>query len=236
MPLLFLPGTSGSFIAPVAAVVIMVLTLSLVEAFFVLPQHLAHLRPGPPRRLSPRRVTDRLREIVGGRIDRFADGRLRRMVGVSVAYPVATMVLAAGLLLASLALVTNGVVRFVFFPAIEGNFIAASLEMPEGTAAARTLSVAESIASAVEPAAERLAARVQARPEEIVEAVAITVATAPSEGGPDEGGGSQPSHVATIEVKVQDAEARASAASNFSDLWREEVGEIAGVRTLTFSG
>ncbi|HET6564444.1 MAG TPA: efflux RND transporter permease subunit, partial [Xanthomonadales bacterium] len=42
VPLLFMPGTLGKFWWPLPAVVITVLALSLVEALYILPAHLAH--------------------------------------------------------------------------------------------------------------------------------------------------------------------------------------------------
>ena len=64
VPLLFMPGTTGKFWWPLPAVVITVLAMSLLEALFILPAHLAHSssrprtagrasgdgREGPPRR------------------------------------------------------------------------------------------------------------------------------------------------------------------------------------------
>ena len=50
VPLLFLPGTFGQFLGPIAAVVICVLVLSLFDSFFfILPKHLSHLRVEGPR-------------------------------------------------------------------------------------------------------------------------------------------------------------------------------------------
>src|SRR5690606_9439854 len=43
-PLLFLPGETGQFWWPLPAVVIVILGVSLVEAFFILPSHLGHIR------------------------------------------------------------------------------------------------------------------------------------------------------------------------------------------------
>ncbi|MEQ8573124.1 MAG: efflux RND transporter permease subunit, partial [Fulvivirga sp.] len=44
IPLLFLPGETGKFWQPLPAVVIVILALSLVEALFILPAHLGHLK------------------------------------------------------------------------------------------------------------------------------------------------------------------------------------------------
>lgn len=46
VPLMFIPGETGKFWAPLPVVVIIVLLISLFEALFILPAHLAHLRAG----------------------------------------------------------------------------------------------------------------------------------------------------------------------------------------------
>ncbi|MGR3435347.1 MAG: efflux RND transporter permease subunit, partial [Shimia sp.] len=168
LPLLYLPGAAGSFISPVAAVVIMVLALSLVESFLILPQHLAHIRTGDPRKFSPRRLSDAARRGVGGRIDRFADTRLRAAVGYAVRRPLVIVAGAVGLLFASLSLLSSGTTKFTFFPEIEGEFLTANLELPEGTALARTEVRAEALLAALDRATRRLAAEIGADPEAVV--------------------------------------------------------------------
>ncbi len=44
LPLLFIPGIMGQYWSPMPMVVITVLALSLLEALFILPSHLAHIR------------------------------------------------------------------------------------------------------------------------------------------------------------------------------------------------
>src|SRR6056297_3581215 len=44
VPLLFMPGETGKFWQPLPAVVIVILAVSLLEALFILPSHLAHLK------------------------------------------------------------------------------------------------------------------------------------------------------------------------------------------------
>ncbi len=235
LPLLFLPGTSGSFIAPVAAVVIMVLVLSLVESFFVLPQHLSHLRDGPPWRFSLRRLTDGLREQVGGRIDRFAQTRVRGAVGYAVRRPLVVIVACVGVLLGAVSLLANGQVRFVFFPDIEGNLLTASLELPEGTALDATKARADQLEAALTRATETLSGQIGTPPEQIVQAVAISIGFGAA-GGPDGGSGSGAPNAARIEARLQDSETRSFPAARLADLWRDAAGEIPGTRQLTFSG
>ena len=216
VPLLFLPGSSGSFIAPVAAVVIMVLTMSLLESFFVLPQHLAQLKMGAPRRYSPRRVTDTLRRYTGRAIDRFADGPMRRVARFSVRRPVFMVCFCLGILAGSLSAMTSGLVRFVFFPEIEGNTVEARLVLPAGTAAPRTRAEAEHIAEAAQRAAETIAEQnggVDAG--DILRHTAISVGFTAASGGP-EGGTSSAANEARVSVRIEDAETRTFAAQNFA--------------------
>ena len=235
VPLLFLPGTSGSFIFPVAAVVIMVLVMSLLESFFILPQHLSHIGTGPPRRFSPRRLTDSLRKRVGAGIERFADGPMQRIARFSVAQPVFTICLCFALLAGSVSALTSGTVRFVFFPEIEGNTVSARLVLPAGTAAPRTQAEAERIAKAATRAAQTIADETDNTAfEDVLKATAISVGFKPASGDP-EGGGTAAANEAKVDLRIQDAKRRAFAAQRFADLWRKETGEIPGARELVFS-
>ncbi len=235
VPLLFLPGASGSFISPVAAVVIMVLAMSLLESFFVLPQHLAGLGMAPPRRFSPRRLTETLRGYTGRGIDRFADGPMRRIAGFSARRPFFTVCLCLGILAASLSAMTSGLVRFVFFPEIEGNTVEARLVLPAGTAAPRTLAEARRIAEAAGRAAESVAAENESvEPEDVLQNTAISIGFTAASGDP-QGGGGGAANEATVELRIEDAETRTFSARNYADAWRRETGEVPGARELVFS-
>ncbi|SHH93716.1 efflux RND transporter permease subunit [Marivita hallyeonensis] len=233
-PLLFLPGTSGSFIAPIAAVVIFVLLMSLVESFFILPQHLAHLSTDDPRRYSPRRVTDALRNRIGGALDRFSDGPVRKAAAFSARQPLFVILTCIGILVASFALLASGTVRVVFFPEIEGNFIASTVELPSGTGSERTQDVAGNVAEAANRAAETLAQDLGVEPGQIIQATAIAVGFAPGTGDPESGGSGSPNR-ATVDIKIEDAETRTFAAERLENLWRQEVGDVPGARQLSFS-
>ena len=53
VPLMFIPGETGKFWAPLPVVVILVLSLSLIESLFILPAHLAHARAGGRKSRGP---------------------------------------------------------------------------------------------------------------------------------------------------------------------------------------
>lgn len=236
VPLLFIPGASGSFIAPIAAVVIMVLTLSLLEAFFVLPQHLSGIRPGPARHgWSPRRLTEPLRNMVGGRVERFADGPLRGIVRFSAGHPWLPIAFSLALFALSVGLIAGGWVKVTFFPQIEGNFVTAEVELPESASDTETLERSESVAAAIPAAAEAMAGRSGMAVEAVVEGTAVAIGFSTSQGGPDGGGAPGARNVATITAKLADASGREWAASDFERAWQEATGEVAGLKSLSFS-
>ncbi|MDN2567829.1 efflux RND transporter permease subunit [Aquibium sp. A9E412] len=234
VPLLQLPGASGGFIAPIAAIVIFVLSLSLVESFFILPRHLASVQPGPPRALSPRRLTEPLRNAVGGRIERFADGPLRRIVGFATRRPLFVVALALALLVASAGLLAGGWVKFVFFPQVEGNFVSAEIELPESAEESETLARARVVADAVDAAAARVARDWPVAAGDVVEGTAIAIGFSARPAGPGAAAGGR-RNVATVTVKLRDAGARQFDAGDFRRAWAAEVGPVPGVKTLSFS-
>ncbi|MEL6517614.1 MAG: efflux RND transporter permease subunit [Pseudomonadota bacterium] len=230
VPLLFLPGASGSFIFPVAAIVIMVLTLSLIESFFVLPQHLSHIHPGKaPRAWSPRRLTDPARRLVGGNVDRFADTGLRDAIKFSVRHPMIIIATAIAVLVGSLGLLMGGHVKFVFFPSIEGNFVTAEIELAESVSEQVTLERAQVLRDAIPGVAEQLGDEHGIDEGTLIQGVTTTIGFA---AGTD---GQGAANVARVTLKLVDAAERPFGASAVQAAWRAAVGPVPGARSVEFS-
>lgn len=231
-PLLLVPGASGSFIGPVAAVVIFVLALSLVESFFILPRHLKPIRLKPPRRFSPRRLTDAARTHVDRGFRRFSGGPLDRAVRFSIRHPVVVIAGCLASLILTMGLIEGGKVRFEFFPQIEGNFVTAELRMPDGTSEDATLEAALAVAEAARAAAETLGDAA------VLERTGITIGFATgggTGGGPGGEDSSATGSTARISAQLADAAVREITAQAYTDAWRGAVGEVPGARELLFS-
>ena len=228
-PLLFLPGSSGSFIGPIAAVVIYILVLSLIECFFILPHHLRGIRLTQPRRYSPRRVTEKVRNFVDRGFTRFRDGPLRRIVGGSVRHPLFAIVTCVAIGVVTIGFISGGVVRFVFFPSIEGNFVTAQVQLPEGTSQAETLTRADQFIAAADTAAEELGT------PDLLETVAVQIGFSTGGGGGGGETGPVTGSTATIEAKLADASGREIRAEAFKTAWRDAVGSVPGARVVVFS-
>ena len=254
LPLFFVPSSVGAMAEAIPVVVISVLLLSLVESLLVLPNHLSRLS----RRISPgagersaggssgpgaRLVAGlhkRVRAGVNRGLERFVNGPLDRLLHIATARPGIVISAGAGILIVTIALIPAGIVGVAFTPTVEGNLVTASLEMPEGAPQARTASVAQELEDAGHRAAGRLSAGLSERAEPLLTGVAITVGGTPttlgsaivaSDGVPESG---PRAHIATVQFRLLDAQRRTITASAFQLAWREEAGEIAGYRSLSF--
>ncbi|MBS3804243.1 MAG: efflux RND transporter permease subunit [Oleiphilaceae bacterium] len=236
VPLLFMPGTSGQFVSQIAAIVIFTLALSLTESFFVLPHHLAHLREGPPRWFSPRRLAEPLRQRVDQGLHVFANGPLRRTVTGSVNHPVFAVACALAVLLAASGLLAGGYVKFVFFPEIEGNYVSATLEIPQNSPESLTLETAQRIEASAQTAAEKIAERYNLEVSEVLSASLLSVGASPrSEDPGEQQRAGTKANFARVTSRIMAADIRPFQAVEFEDAWRQASPEIAGARQLSFS-
>ncbi len=233
VPILLVPGLFGQFLGQVSAVVIVLLFLSLVESLFVLPRHLSHLSDDPPGRFSPRRLADPVRDRVAASLRRFSTGPLKKAMQFVVLRPVMVLLIGFGILFAAQSLTASGYVKFIFFPAVEGDYVTAELELAEGTSEEQTRRFAQQIENAAASAIEDVTNResgLQGVLWQIAEPLGGNEANAT--GG---AAGASSGNKAFIVARMQDSSARDFSARQFERAWRERVGRIPGAEKLTFT-
>ena len=216
------------------------LVISLVESLFILPAHLAHL-PGPDWR--PTNMVDRFFAGTQGMVERglqtFIEGPLDRALRFTTAQPLVIVAGAIGALIVSVSLVPAGLIAVIFADVVEGDFVTASLEMPDGTPASRTWEVARDLEASGLRVIERLSAEQPEGSPDLLDGGILIVGQRPRlEGG---GVASQPSlnpeaNVATVEFKLISAQERDITTTEVAQAWRDEVGILPYVRGVVFSG
>jgi len=143
LPFFFLDGRLGKFIWQMAFVVVFSLLFSLVEAFLILPSHLAPskvLLPG--QKSTP--VRKRIDAIIHHLTHRIYAPVLRRALKnkwVTVATPIAFVLLTVGL-------VGGGIIGMTFFPFIDRDSVPVNISLVAG----RQESDTDSILAAIEEA------------------------------------------------------------------------------------
>lgn len=246
MPLLFVYGIYGKFIRVIPIVVISILSVSLVEALLILPAHLAGGRHRYGKGHKPGPVA-RFQGFIRTRLDNFVRNRFIRFVDLAVSWRYVTVAAALAVLLLAIGYVQGGFIKFSLMPSVEADNVWASLSMPQGTDVEQTRRVVERIEAAAERVREKIdAERLEILEEEpdqfrsVFEHIATSIGEQPFTSG--EGGGppvtaDTGSHAAEVNIQLLESEHRGGRYSSekIEQMWRDEVGEIPGVSSLTFS-
>ena len=239
-PVLFIPGGIGEIWRALPIMIIAMLLISLVESLLILPNHLSHLHgPGWVPAGGVERFFARSQGFVERQMKRFVDGPLDRALHFATGQPLVTLAGAVALLIVSVSLLPAGIVSSSFADVVEGDFVTATLEMPDGTPAERTFEVAGELAAA----GRRVIARFQNdRPDgepPLLSSVTVTVGRGPRV----EGGGLVPEptlntepNVGAVEFKLLGAQNRQLSTGEIVRAWRNEVGLLPYVRGVTYSG
>lgn len=219
-PLTVLQGDIGNVLKFIPMVLIMTLSVSLIEAFLILPNHLRHSLDHyhEPRGLR-RRVEQAMewaREHVAGRAADFA---------IEWRYAAAGSILL--LLLVSVAAIAGGFLKFKAFPDLDGDVVQARLLLPQGTPLDRTEELVGRIVTALEQVDESLTPE-QPGGQHLVRQVGIEYAVNSDsfETGP---------HLATVTADLLAAETRTATVDQIVQRWREETGHLPDVIAITFA-
>jgi len=215
LPLLFVPGETGRFFAPLPAVIIAVFVVSLVEALFVLPAHLGHGSRAAERSRVLAHI-DAVQERFSRAFESWTDHRAVPWLRACVAHRALTLAVLAGVLLISGAWWASGRAKYTFNPVVTGLRVDAEVQTPIGSAFANTLRIADHVEQAAIRAARRFG-----DPETVLRGRMNVV-------------GRKGENWADVNVFLAPPDERDFDQAAFARAWREEVGEVAGLESLYF--
>lgn len=145
LPWLFISGGTSQFTKHISFTVIFALAFSLIESFFILPAHLAHLKPQ-----NKDGIAYRLQGVFADGIVRFADRTYQPFLRFAIRHRYPTAALFIMTFALSVALLAQGWVAFKFQPEIQGPFLSVTARFPEGNAYTRSLEVFDQVTDGVE--------------------------------------------------------------------------------------
>jgi HAE1 family hydrophobic/amphiphilic exporter-1 len=216
--LLFLKGDMGQVMRVLPIVLLSVLTLSLIEAFLILPHHLKNsLEYGASRKPAAwRQRFDRGFEKLRAQVGRAADWSIK------FRYPVVGGALA--LLIISISIIPAGILKFKFFPDLEGNVLEARVLMPQGTPLQKTESVVNGLLASLHEVQTELPPEPNGQ---LIKNIRIDF----SENGDS---GEEGPHLATISLDILDAELRETSLNVLRRLWMERSPLVAEAISIQF--
>jgi len=238
-PLLFVEGNTGKIMRNIPLIVIPTLIFSLLECLFCVPNHLSHFRTGaeaaggwhPFRRLQ-HAFADGLERFIRNVYTPALHWSLEHRYEV-LAGALATILLAAGL-------VAGGIVRFQFFPPVEGDDIAAFVTMPEGAPP----EMVEEAVRRIEQAAGQLRAEyADVRTTDggpLFRHILTSLGdqpyrTAITRNGGRPGGDFARPNMGEVHIQLAPSESRKVTSAELVRRWRELTGDIPGAVELVFT-
>lgn len=216
--LLMMKGELGQVMKVLPMVLISVLTISLFEAFLILPNHLKHALEH-----------DKDKEKLGFQkwfADLF-DGWRQKLYGLAkkvVAHRYAFVGGVVGFFIFSVSLLAGGVLKFQAFPDLDGDIVQARILMAPGSTLTQLEGVVNKTLHELEASNEVLS---ENEPDSLVQNVRVTFSQHADafESGP---------HLATIAVDLLSAEKRNGTIADLTNEWRARVGKLPGVLSIQY--
>lgn len=212
VPLMFIPGETGKFWRPLPIVVIIVLLVSLVEALFILPAHLAHTK-------SLTRTTGMRAMLHGAQqwFSRLFMAMVRRCYQPVLALALRFRYITATAALALLAVVgsysMSAHMGMILMPEVSADEIEAGVRLPVGTTPDQAARVADAVTSA------SLRMFEEHDLHEVAEGIKTNVR-----------GGT----FIDVEIVMRPPDERDMSAAQVIQLWRDSIGDLPGVDQISF--
>lgn len=212
VPLMFIPGETGKFWAPLPVVVIIVLALSLIESLFILPAHLAH-KPNSKKRRGLSGWLHGRQQQFSRAFQRMVEFFYRPVLNISLRFRYITATLALAFLLVLGAYATSSHMGMVLMPEVSADEIEAGIRMPVGT----TPDQAAAIANTVTDASLRMFEKYNLH--EVAEGIKTNV---------------RGQNFIDVEIVMKPPDQRNMTAKQVIALWRDSIGDLPGVSQVTF--
>ena len=232
-PMLFVGGMAGPFFEAMSVVVVLCLLFSLVESKLILPAHLVNANiPDvdeddlfhPRRQIGwleriPRAFLKIQRHVQHG-LHALINDYYRPALALAIEYRGITIATFLALLILTVGLIGSGAARVVVFPELSSDFIQVEMRMQSGTPPeVRNEALAQIESALIEINARHIRENPDGPP-------AIQHVGAFTSGD----------SAATLIVEIPTDDDRPYDMTELADLWRDSVGEFAGMKDLQFSG
>ena len=258
-PLLFVDGIMGKFFKVIPTIVILMLLFSLVESLLILPAHLRHGEPthrDTPRRnifwlfypfylaiFYGERWLRNVQDFVTYQLKRFINNIYAPLLEKALDWRYASVAIGFGTMLITIGIVGAGWIKFEFFPAVESEFVAAGLTMPQGT----PVHVTDQIIARIEESAIQLQKElrqeaIKTYPEDdpdVIAHIMASIGEQPYAAQQQQNGGaavgvSSAAHLGEVTLALARSEDRTIGSLEIANRWRGLVGPIPDAVKLTY--
>ncbi len=213
LPLYFVPGHMGKFFRVIPLVVCTTFVISLVEALFILPAHLAHQKDRKKRsRLH------RWQQAFGLRFTRFVKNVYGPFLDKALRARYVTVSIGIVVLVITMGFIKSGRMGWELFPSVESDWATCNFTLPYGSPVEKTLAIHKQVLEAGHAVIDEIEASTG---KDLFKNVTSTIGR---------GGG----HAGEVVFELTDPDARPIATQKFVDAWREKTGPLGGLKMIRF--
>ena len=219
---LSMKGDIGKVLYVIPVILILTLSVSLVEAFGILPNHLAHALKHNGKTLK----SNRLRTSIDKALAWVREKVLGPVVDKAIDYRYLFIGLVLFAFISSMSMLAGGVLKVRAFPEIDGDVIQARILFPQGTPLETTAKYVDRLLDSAEQINDELTPQ-QPGGVKLIEHTSVLFNTNADAGetGP---------HVATVSLDLLNAEVRSATIDQIINRWRELTGELPDAIALAF--
>lgn len=211
VPLLFIPGVTGKYWWPLPAVVIVVLAVSLFEALFILPSHLAHT--SKRERTNIGKKARQWQQSFSKKFNHFINTKYRRFLDFCLKNRYITLSSAVALLIVVGGYGYSDHMGMIMMPEVAADEIEAGVGLPVGTTPRQAAIVANEITNSTHEMFE------EHDLFQVAEGIKTNV---------------RGQSYIDVEIVLKPPAERDMSAQDLMELWRDQIGDIAGVDQITF--
>lgn len=215
-PLTMMKGDFGGPFRIIAVVTIFCLLFSLVESKLILPAHLAELDLDKNERSQGRwgKFQGRIEQA----LQNFVKTYYKPLIEIAVRYRYQSLGVFLSIFILAGGLVTSGVVRTVFFSDWQADVVYANATMDSGVPASRTHQVGEVISRSLKLVNDDIKKQYGMEKDPVLYTYLI----------------SADDQNVSLSVQLMPGSERDFLTTSFLNMWRNKVGELQGVKQLSF--
>lgn len=212
MPLFFLPGGMGKAMMVIPAVVVMCFVISWVEALFILPSHISHLKEKSDSKLG--RKLDSIQLKVDTWLRWMIHNRYRPVLERSLNNPGVTLSIAIAFSAVILAFPISGRMGFSMFPVLEGESAVLEIEMPTNAPVSKMIQARDQ----AEQALKQVMAPIEKEHGKFLVSTTSEISGTSLE----------------VDARLSSGDNRPYTTNQVVDMWRDALGEVAGAKSVSF--
>ena len=226
LPLVAVEGTMGKVIRVIPLVVIPCLLFSLIESLLILPAHLSLIKTRPSQ--DETGPLKRLQSAAPRALTFFVNKVYRPSLELCLRWRYLTVAVGTSALIVTVGLVIGSWLRFEFFPAVESDFLAGSVTMPQGTPAQKTSEAVRQL----ERGAEQVQHEIDTESGQLLFRHLYAAigeqpfSQAQQQNAAGRASGAAAAHLGEVTIELTGAETRTISADKLRERWRDAVGTI----------